>query len=165
MKHFLLVVAVFLVLTSADKPKPKVLIIGDSISIGYTPFVKEALKDDAIVVHNKGNAQDTGTGLKRLDEWLGDKKWDVIQFNWGLWDLCYRHPESTVQGHRDKINGELTTTLENYSKNLEVLVGRLQKTNAKLIFVTTWDVPLTDSGEITDPFMRQLKLLSNSINT
>ncbi len=42
---------------------PNVLIIGDSISLGYTPFVKSALNDKANVVHNKGNAQHTGTGL------------------------------------------------------------------------------------------------------
>ncbi len=174
MKRFILILTAFFILTSAENAKPKVLIIGDSISIGYTPFVKEALKNDAIVIHNKGNAQYTGTGLKRLDEWLGDEKWDVIQFNWGLWDLCYRHPESTVQGNRDKVNGELTTTLENYSKNLEELVGRLQKTNAKLIFVTTTYVPENEAGRFSgdeDKYnsialdvMKKYKVKVNSLN-
>ena len=36
---------------------PRVLIIGDSISLGYTPQVKQLLKDKANVIHNKGNAQ------------------------------------------------------------------------------------------------------------
>jgi len=149
MKRTLIIILLFFIVTAAETSKPKILIIGDSISNGYTPFVKEALKDDAIVVHNKGNAQYTSIGIKKLDEWLGDGKWDVIQFNWGLWDLCYRHPESTVQGNRDKVNGELTTSPENYRNNLEVLVGRLQKTNAKLIFVTTTFIPENEAGRFS----------------
>jgi hypothetical protein len=43
------------------KPKePKILIIGDSISMGYFSKVKEALATKAIVLHNPGNAQHTG---------------------------------------------------------------------------------------------------------
>ena len=67
---------------------PRILIIGDSISIGYTPFVKELFQGRAEVVHNPGNAQHTGTGLENIDLWLGDGHWDVIHFNWSLWDLC-----------------------------------------------------------------------------
>ncbi len=125
---------------------PKVLIIGDSISAGYTRHVVELLKDKAIVTRNEGNAEHTGTGLKRLDQWLGETKWDVIHFNWGLWDLCYRNPKSKTQGHRDKVNGTLTTSLEQYEKNLDELVTRLQKTKAKLIWASTTVVPENEAG-------------------
>lgn len=138
-----------LVLGSFSSPQKKILIIGDSISIGYTPFVKEALKDQAIVKHNAGNAQHTGTGLLKLDKWIGDENWDIIQFNWGLWDLCYRHANSKVQGNRDKINGKQTFSVEEYEKNLRELVLRLKKTNAKLIFVTTTYVPDGEAGRVT----------------
>ena len=134
--------------SSEEKDLPKVLIIGDSISIGYTPYVKQMLKGKAVVIHHKGNAQHTSTGLKKLDDWLGDTKWDVIHFNWGLWDLCYRHPKSKVQGKRDKTNGKVTTTLEQYEKNLEQLVARLKKTNAKLIWAHTTVVPDKEAGRI-----------------
>ena len=147
-RNFVIVVISLMLLCSAESSKPKVLIIGDSISIGYTPFVQEALKEKAIVVHHKGNAQFTDNGLEKLDNWLGDEHWDVIQFNWGLWDLCYRSPESKVQGKRDKVNGQLTNTLENYRKNMEILVQRLQKTNAKLLFITTTVVPDNEAGRI-----------------
>jgi len=106
----------------------KILIIGDSISIGYTPFVKEALDGRAIVSHNPGNAQHTGTGLEKLDERLGNEKWDIIQFNWGLWNLCYRSQESKVQGNRDKINGTITYSGEEYQQNLRKLVKKLKTT-------------------------------------
>ena len=51
----ILVVAVFLFAAHTNK-LPKVLIIGDSISIGYTPFVKDYFKDIAVVAHSPGNA-------------------------------------------------------------------------------------------------------------
>ena len=125
---------------------PNVLIIGDSISLGYTPHVKQLLSGKATVKHNKGNAQHTATGLKKLDQWLGDTRWDVIHFNWGLWDLCYRHPDSKVQGKRDKTNGTITTPLDQYAKNLEKLVVCLKATNAKLIWANTTVVPEAEAG-------------------
>ncbi|EAZ81600.1 SGNH/GDSL hydrolase family protein [Algoriphagus machipongonensis] len=137
----------FAFLPRDNQEKPKVLIIGDSISIGYTPFVQEELGSKASVFHNPGNAQHTGTGLNKIEEWIGDENWDIIQFNWGLWDLCYRHPGSKVQGNRDKIYGTITYSLEDYSSNLDSLVGILKsKTDAKLIFVTTSYVPENEAG-------------------
>lgn len=134
-------------LSSYIQDKPRILIIGDSISIGYTPFVKENLASKAAVFHNPGNAQHTGTGLKKIEEWIGSEKWDIIQFNWGLWDLCYRHPDSKVQGNRDKENGEITYTIDEYASNLDSIVTILKtKTEAKLIFVTTTYVPENEAG-------------------
>lgn len=129
-----------------DAELPKVLIIGDSISLGYTPHVKTMLKGKAVVVHNKGNAQHTATGLKKIDQWIGKTDWDVIHFNWGLWDLCYRHPESKVQGRRDKVNGTITTPIEQYEKNLDKLVTRLKQTDAKLVWAHTTLVPEEEAG-------------------
>lgn len=127
---------------------PMVLIIGDSISIGYTPHVTQMLNGKAVVKHHRGNAGHTGMGLKNLDKWIGKTKWDVIHFNWGLWDLCYRHPKSKVQGKRDKENGKITHTLEQYEKNLDELVTRLKKTDAKLIWAHTTVVPEEEAGRI-----------------
>ena len=138
--------------TGADLPQ--VLIIGDSISLGYTPHVVKQLAGKAVVQHHKGNAQHTGTGLKKLDQWLGETEWDVIHFNWGLWDLCYRHPQSKVQGRRDKVNGTITTPLPQYEKNLDELVARLKKTNAKLIWAPTTYVPEDEAGRIVGDDMK-----------
>ena len=148
MKSFVLTLLGIIALASAAGAEdlPKVLIIGDSISIGYTPHVVAALKGKADVKHNQGNAQHTGTGVKLLDQWLGDTDWDVIHFNWGLWDLCYRNPESKEQGHRDKENGTLTTSLEQYEKNLDLLATRLKQTNAKLIWANNTTVPPGEAG-------------------
>lgn len=143
-----LMVALLLASQPATEPpdKPQVLLIGDSISLGYTPHVVRQLAGTADVRHHKGNAQHTGTGLKKIDDWLGDTNWDVIHFNWGLWDLCYRHPESKVQGRRDKARGTLTTTPQQYEQNLEQLVRRLKQTGAKLIWASTTVVPEGEAG-------------------
>lgn len=142
-----------LLTVSFKQDKPKILIIGDSISIGYTPFVTENLKDLAEVYHNPGNAQHTGKGLKNVEEWITDRDYDIIQFNWGLWDLCYRHENSNVQGKRDKVNGTITFRPEEYEKQLRAIVKILkEKSNAKLIFVTTSYVPKNEAGRFTkDP--------------
>ncbi len=123
-----------------------VLLIGDSIMGGYFKGVQKELAKEANVVRHPGNAGDTRNGLKRLDEWLGDTKWDVIHFNWGLHDLCHRHPESKEMGNRDKVRGAISVPLDEYEKNLEALVARLEKTGAKLIFATTTVVPEGEPG-------------------
>lgn len=141
-----LVIGIILISLKSDN-KPNILIIGDSISIGYFPFIEKAFEGKAAVVHNPGNAQHTGVGLEKIHEWLGNTKWDIIQFNWGLWDLCYRNPESDNYGHLDKVNGQMTTNLEQYKEQLNAIVKILKtSTNARLIYVTTTYVPENEPG-------------------
>jgi len=125
---------------------PRVLLIGDSISIGYTLSAREALKGVANVHRIPTNGGPTSKGLSNIEDWLGSSKWDVIHFNWGLHDLCYRHPDSKTQGHRDKVNGSVTHSVEEYSRNLEKLVVRMKKTGSRLIFATTTPVPQGEAG-------------------
>ncbi|QGY43057.1 SGNH/GDSL hydrolase family protein [Maribellus comscasis] len=158
MYKYLIILIALISFSGFQQKQKKVLIIGDSISIGYTPFVKEALADKATVVHNEGNGQHTGNGLKKLDSWLNDEKWDVIQFNWGLWDLCYRSPNSKEQGNRDKINGKITYSVEEYQQNLEQLVKKLKMTGAKLIFVTTSYVPENEAGRFAGDELKYNKV-------
>ena len=151
---------------------PTVLIIGDSISIGYTPFVKEALKGRANVSHNPGNAQHTGTGLKKIDQWLGNESWDVIHFNWGLWDLCYRDPPGSLK--RGKENGRISIEIDQYHKNLEKLIIRLKKAGAKLIWASTTFVPEGETGrkmgddlrynEVARKLMKKHRIVINDLH-
>ena len=110
---------------------PKVLIIGDSISIGYTPFVTEFLEGKAIVKHNTGNAQDTNKGLSDLTEWLAADNWEIIHFNWGLWDMRYDNG----------FDSPPRIPLADYKANLTKLVKQLKSHPAKLIFANTTPVP------------------------
>ena len=76
-----------------DDPKlPRVLLIGDSISIGYTLPTREFLKGKANLHRIPTNGGPTTRGLASIDAWIGESKWDVIHFNWGLHDLKYMGP-------------------------------------------------------------------------
>jgi hypothetical protein len=130
-----------------DNPKlPRVLLIGDSISIGYTVPTRKQLAGIANVHRIPVNGETSENGVSKLKSWLGDKKWDVIHFNWGLWDLAYRHPDSKEQGHRDKIHGKLSATPEAYREHLEAAVKILQETGATLIWCNTTPVPEGEVG-------------------
>lgn len=137
-----------------DEDVPRVLIIGDSISIGYTPYVAEILAGRATVVHHPGNAQHTATGLKELDRWLGDGRWDVIHFNWGLWDLCYKRSRFLRGSVRDREKGSVLVELDRYEANLAELTARLQKTGATLIWASTTVVPEGDAGRFPGDDLR-----------
>src|SRR5438105_12012509 len=70
-----------------DPALPRVLIIGDSISIGYTVPTRKLLEGKANVHRIPENGGPTTAGLKNVKKWLGEGKWDVIHFNWGLHDI------------------------------------------------------------------------------
>jgi len=127
---------------------PRVLLIGDSISIGYTLPVREALKGKANLHRPPTNCGPTIKGLESIDQWLGDKKWDVIHFNWGLHDLKYLGPKGeNLQDPNDPKNHQQVAP-EDYEKNLRKLVQQLKKTNAKLIWRNTTPVPDGAKGRV-----------------
>lgn len=131
--------------SEAPPARAKVLIIGDSISIGYFEPVKVLLSEQADVYHNPGNAQHTAYGLAQLDEWLGETKWDVIHFNHGLHDVkCV-----DVAGNRvSPTEGTRQISIEQYARNLEALTARLKQTGAKVIFATTTPIPEGAFGRV-----------------
>jgi hypothetical protein len=124
---------------------PRVLLIGDSISIGYTLPVRAKLAGRANVHRPPENCGDTARGLKSLDRWLGTDRWDVIHFNFGLHDLKY------LDAHGKYVppeNGKQVAPPAVYEANLRQLVARLQKTGAHLIFATTTPVPEGTLGRV-----------------
>jgi len=130
-----------------DNPKlPRVLLVGDSISIGYTVPVRKLLDGKANVHRVPENCRNAEYGLQHLDKWLGTTTWDVIHFNFGLWDICYRHPDSKVYGNRDKVKGTIMATPEQYRTTMEAIVIRLKKTGAKLVWCATSPVPDGEAG-------------------
>lgn len=134
---------------------PKILILGDSISIGYTPFVQESLKGVASVTRpyqengKPENCQGTTNGLANIDRWLGGEKWDIIHFNFGLHDLKHVKKE-TGENSNDK-NDPYQAAPEQYEENLKVIVKQLMATDAKLIFATTTPYPDEGLKPLRDP--------------
>lgn len=106
---------------------PTVVLMGDSIRMGYAPFVSEALKGKATVISDPQNGGDSANLLAHLDEWAVQKHPDIVHFNCGLHDL-----------KRNKKTGQYQIPLEQYETNLKKIIERLQKeTTARLIFATT----------------------------
>ena len=138
----------FLCFTTTDVKVKNVLIVGDSISIGYTPFVEKALAPGVAIAHNPGNGGSTVRGLDSIATWIGKRQWDVILFNFGLHDMVFKDLDNKY----DVVNGKISVTLEDYKKNLRAIVAKLKKTNAKLIFVNTTMVPENAAGrQVGDP--------------
>jgi len=119
-----------------DEPGlPRVLLIGDSISIGYTLPVRDLLKGKANVHRIGENGGPTINGTAKIDTWLAGGKWDVIHFNWGLHDI-------------KTDTGKHQVSIEDYERNLRDLVKKMKATGAKLIWCSTTPVP---EGELKPP--------------
>lgn len=120
---------------------PRVLIIGDSISIGYTIPVRKDLQGKALVFRPPVNCQFTGYGLANLKKWLGTNTWDVIHFNWGIWDTHLLDAKGNLVHTADETKApgslHLRYTPEQYRTNLTQLVDMMQTTGARLIWASS----------------------------
>lgn len=113
-----------------DDPRlPRVLLIGDSVSRGYTQAVRRELAGVANVHRAPANCGPTASGLKNIDVWLGDGKWDLIHFNFGIHDR--------------------NTPLPDYLQRLELLIKRMRQTGAKLVWASTTPIPDSPDGKQT----------------
>lgn len=130
----------------ADIPGlPRVLLLGDSISMGYTLPVRAALQGRANVHRPAENCGDTARGVRSIDTWLGTGTWDVIHFNFGLHDLKYLDADGALA---PPDRGKQVHSVAEYEANLRRIVARLQRTGARLIFATTTPVPDRSTGRI-----------------
>jgi acyl-CoA thioesterase-1 len=113
---------------------PRVLLIGDSISMGYTLPVRQRLVGRANVHRIPANGGPTKNGIARLDAWLGTGRWDVIHFNHGIHDLKYMP------------DGKRQVEPADYEANLRAITTKLKATGAKVIWATTTPIP---DGDLT----------------
>jgi lysophospholipase L1-like esterase/dienelactone hydrolase len=122
-----------LALPAAAQPKaelPRVLLLGDSIRLGYAPIVAKKLAGVAEVVSPEQNGGDSANLLRHADDWLA-KKPDIVHFNCGLHDLKFSPKTLTHQ-----------VPVEQYGDNLKAIVERLQAGKAQVIFANT--TPILD---------------------
>ncbi|MBI3882341.1 MAG: dienelactone hydrolase family protein [Verrucomicrobia bacterium] len=119
-----------------NKPKPelpKVVLIGDSIRLGYAPLVAKRLEGRAVIISASANGADSGNVLAHLDEWVIREKPAVVHFNCGIHDL--KVSKQTKEQH---------VALAQYEANLRQIVSRLRKeTSAALVFANT--TPILDA--------------------
>ena len=140
---------------------PKVLVLGDSISLGYTSVLKQQLLGIADVSRPKCNCGATQFYLREkggMKSWVGTNSWDVITVNAGIWDVCYMKGPATGYDHywgpgKDKELARLPpiprgtairdrgyrvrTPILEYMANLRKILTYLKSTGATVIFPLT----------------------------
>lgn len=121
-------ISLFVLTACGPRPvtAPHLLVIGDSISIGYTPYVAESLRGDITVTHPNDNCRYSAYTLQHVDEWIALQKPTVITWNNGIWD-CTTATYSTP---------------DEYEANLLLIAPKLKATGAKVYFITTTDIPV-----------------------
>ena len=112
-----------------DTALPRVLLIGDSVSRGYTGAVRKALAGKANVHRAPANCGPTKQGIEKLDVWLGKGRWDLIHFNFGIHDRA--------------------TPVAEYRERLGRIIDRLAATGSTLVWATTTPIPDTKDGKYT----------------
>lgn len=122
----------------------KILLIGDSISLYYSPFLAEYIRDFA-ELHNKEGRREAFTDLDRptggnggnssmVLEYLKQRfdteapDYDVFIFNCGLHDV------------KRLDNAECVISADNYRKNLSEIIEFMSQRNIKTVFITTTHV-------------------------
>ncbi len=123
---------------------PDVLIIGDSISMGYTPVVRKLLAAKANIYRIPANGMWTSNILAKTPYWfqvIGKQHFKVIVFNSGLHDIT-----RIVNGQYDASGSTNHIPLSSYTANLDKLVDLLQPHTDILIWASTTSVPVGAKG-------------------
>jgi lysophospholipase L1-like esterase len=107
-----------------------VILIGDSIRMGYQPVVQRALTGQAEIWAPTENGGTSGNVLAYLDDWVLSRSPDIVHLNCGLHDLKSEFGASTT-----------AVPLHEYATNLEAIFARItERTSATLIWATTTPV-------------------------
>jgi len=142
---------------AGDNPAlPRVLVVGDSISMNYHRAAKAALEGIANYHRIEGNGGSSERGVASMELWLGDYTqegmvWDVIQFNHGLHDLKQWYDEDSGQ------YGAHMVPIEEYKRNLEQEIRIMKKTGARLVWCPTTPVPQDSVGRWQEGTMGRQK--------
>lgn len=151
LKHFNLGILTFLILQAVNygftKKKPKIFVVGDSISMHYGSYLKKHL-DGLFIYDRKGgseiaenldnpagaNGGDSFMVLTYLNELKGNQEFttDYFLINCGLHDIKRNYPTEDLQ-----IN------IESYIGNLKKIIQICKTLEAKLIWVNI--TPVVDS--------------------
>lgn len=109
----------------------KIILIGDSIRMGYDKYVKEALSDVASVYYPDDNCRFAQYTLRYLHDWKKKFGWpddtDLVHWNAGLWDVAEIYGEEPLSSY------------EHYADMIKRIDGRIRLLfpRAKVVFATS----------------------------
>ena len=114
----------------------KILLIGDSIRMGYDKYVAMALEGQAEVFYPNENCRFTQYVLRHFQDWLKDSGFgedaDLVHWNVGLWDLLELHGDEPI------------TPLDWYEKYIHRICRRMQILCPKAKFVFATSTPINE---------------------
>ena len=112
----------------------KIILIGDSIRLGYDKYVKDALEGVAEVYYPGDSARFSQYTLRYLSDWKHDNGWgediDLVHWNTGLWDVLEMYGEAPISNPQQY--GE---TIGKIQRQIKILFPR-----AVQIFATSTSV-------------------------
>ena len=112
----------------------KVVLIGDSIRMGYDKYVKDALSGVAEVYYPDENSRFSEYVLRYAHTWKGLLNWpddiDLVHWNAGLWDVLEIYGDEPL------------TPIDTYGENILRIYKRLKFLfpKAKFVFATSTNV-------------------------
>lgn len=119
----------------------KILLLGDSIRMGYDKYVKLALSDVAEVYYPPDNCRFGVYLLRFAGEWKNNFNWpddiDLVHWNAGLWDVI-------------RLYGDEPITTPEYYENMIARIDKRLRTlfpNAKMVFATSTTVDEEKYGQ------------------
>lgn len=120
-----------------------VMLLGDSIRLGYQDIVKRQLGEGYSVWSPDENCRFSSYTFNSLRMYLPEcPSPDVIHWNNGLWDTSVIYPEDGC-----------FTPLEEYIRHMGRILRELRKTGARIIFATTTPVhPLKEEHPTSKQF-------------
>lgn len=119
----------------------RILLLGDSIRLGYEPYVRGLLQGTAHVLAPVENCEHTVNLLLRFCHWVVPVQPDIIHLNAGLWDT-----RRITRGGSENI-----IPPEAYVRNVRLLVTLIREhTRARLIWATTTPVNQSDYDRVND---------------
>lgn len=108
----------------------QIILIGDSIRIGYQPTVQKELDSLAQVWGPEDNGRTSEKVLRSLNEWVIERQPDLVHINCGLHDLRREFGALDTQ-----------VPLAHYRSNVENILRQIREhTRAQIIWATTTPV-------------------------
>ncbi len=113
----------------------KVLLLGDSIRMGYDHYVRELLKDKCTIYYDENdNGRFAAYTLWQANQFFKNYgKFDVVHWNNGYWDMNVEAPMTDAMHPVDE-----------YVHFLKRIISEIRRNGAEIIFATT--TPILKSG-------------------
>lgn len=114
----------------------KVLLLGDSIRMGYDEYVRDLLRGKAEVYFEEDNGRFAAYTLWQVNQiFRHHGQFDVVHWNNGYWDMNIEPPMT-----------EAIHPVEEYLYFLRRILNEIRKNAAKVIFATTTPILVEGTG-------------------